>query len=55
MLTTTHIQKLFDSRDHSRMIGCLADNGTALPLPLQARLTHPAAAIGPGGCVGSAS
>lgn len=48
MLSATHIQKLFESQDHSRMIGCLADNGTALPLPLQARLTQSAAAIGLG-------
>ncbi len=48
MLSATHIQKLFDSHDHGRMIGCLAQNGTALPLPLQARLTQSAAAIGLG-------
>ena len=48
MLSATHIQKLFDSGDHTRMIGCLAQNGVALPLPLQARLTQPAAAIGLG-------
>lgn len=48
MLSATHIQKLFDARDHGRMIDCLAQNGTALPLPLQARLTQSAAAIGLG-------
>ncbi len=48
MLSATHIQKLFDSGDHGRMIGCLAQNGAALPLPLQARLSQPAAAIGLG-------
>lgn len=48
MLSATHIQKLFDGRDYSRMIGCLAQNGTALPLQLQARLTQSAAAVGLG-------
>ncbi len=48
MLSVTQIQKLFNSRDHARMIASLADNGTALPLPLQARLTQHAAAAGLG-------
>ena len=48
MLSAMHIQKLYDTQDHSRMIGCLAQNGTALPLPLQAKLTQSAAAIGLG-------
>jgi hypothetical protein len=48
MLSVTQIQKLFNSRDHARMITSLADNGAALPLPLQARLTQPAATAGLG-------
>lgn len=48
MLSVTQIQKLFNSRDHARMLTSLADNGTALPLPLQARLTQPAATAGLG-------
>ncbi|MEZ6191253.1 MAG: hypothetical protein R3C45_08175 [Phycisphaerales bacterium] len=48
MLSVTQIQKLFNSQDHTRMITSLADNGAALPLPLQARLTQPAATAGLG-------
>ena len=48
MLSTTHIQRLFDAGDNCRMIDCLAQNGAALPLPLKARLAHPAAAVGMG-------
>lgn len=48
MLSVTLIQKLFDTHDHGRMIGCLADNGTTMPLALQARLTQPVAAMGLG-------
>ena len=48
MLSVNLIQRLFDTQDHSRMIGCLADNGTTMPLALQARLTQPAAAAGLG-------
>ncbi len=48
MLSDNLIQKLFDTQDHSRMIGCLADNGTTLPLALQSRLTLPIAAAGLG-------
>ncbi len=48
MLSDNLIQKLFDTQDHGRMIGCLADNGTAMPLALQARLTQPTAASGLG-------
>lgn len=48
MLSVTQIQKLFNSQDHTRMITNLADNGAALPLPLQARLTQPAATAGLG-------
>lgn len=48
MLSATHIQKLFDSGDTSRMIDSLAKNGAALPLPLRARLANPAPAIGMG-------
>lgn len=48
MLSVTQIQKLFNGQDHDRMITSLADNGAALPLPLQARLTQPAAAAGLG-------
>jgi hypothetical protein len=46
MLSVTLIQKLFDSQDHSRMIASLVDNGTALPLALQSRLSHPVGASG---------
>lgn len=48
MLSATQIQKLFQSGDHARMITNLADNGVALPLPLQSRLSQPAATIGLG-------
>lgn len=48
MLSDNHIQKLFDTQDHGRLIGCLADNGTTLPLALQARLTQRTAAAGLG-------
>jgi len=48
MLSDNHIQKLFNTQDHSRMIGSLADNGTTLPLALQSRLTQPIAAAGLG-------
>ncbi len=48
MLSDNHIQKLFDTQDHGRMIACLAENGTAMPLALQARLTQPVAAAGLG-------
>lgn len=48
MLSDNLIQKLFDTQDHGRMIGCLADNGTTLPLALQSRLTQPIAAAGLG-------
>lgn len=48
MLSVTQIEKHFNSQDHARMIASLADNGAALPLPLQARLTQPAAAAGLG-------
>lgn len=48
MLSVNLIQKLFDTQDHSRMIGCLADNGTTLPLAVQARLTQSIAAAGLG-------
>ncbi len=48
MLSDNLIKKLFDTQDHGRMIGCLADNGTTMPLALQARLTQPVAAAGLG-------
>ncbi|GAB4198032.1 MAG: hypothetical protein Kow00105_12040 [Phycisphaeraceae bacterium] len=46
MLSTQQIRKLVNSRDYARLINCLADNGTTLPLPLQARLSHPVPALG---------
>jgi len=48
MLSATHIQKFYDNQDHSRLIDSLAQNGAALPLALQARLTQHTAAIGLG-------
>ncbi len=48
MLSATHIQKHFDNHDHCRMIDSLAQNGTALPLPLKARLSQSTAAVGLG-------
>jgi hypothetical protein len=48
MLSDNLIQKLFDTHDHDRMIGCLADNGTTMPLALQSRLTQPTASVGLG-------
>jgi len=48
MLSDHLIQKLFDTQDHGRMIACLAENGTAMPLALQARLAQPIAAAGLG-------
>jgi hypothetical protein len=48
MLSDNLIHRLFDTQDHGRMIGCLADNGTAMPLTLQARLAQPVAAAGLG-------
>ncbi len=48
MLSDNLIKRLFDTQDHGRMIGCLAENGTTMPLALQVRLTQPVAAMGLG-------
>jgi hypothetical protein len=48
MLSDRHIKRHFEAQDHGRLIGCLAENGTAMPLMLQARLTQSVAATGLG-------
>ena len=46
MLTAHVIDRLVNGDDAHRLIVSLADNGMVCPLPMQARLAHPAAAHG---------
>jgi hypothetical protein len=46
MLSLHLVQRHLDAGDYTRLVRALACNGLAIPLPLQARLSFPAAAVG---------